>query len=110
VQFRKDLNGLRAFAVIYFNQPFDINELDDNDTLTTAANIRLSEIADQYPNVSFIKRSWLFTNNNTFTINEVAIPYSLDGKHISILGAKQSAKFFMEQTHYPMLMEKFDFN
>ncbi|MDG1122943.1 MAG: acyltransferase family protein [Glaciecola sp.] len=94
----------------YFNQPFDINELDDNDTLTTAANIRLSEIADQYPNVSFIKRSWLFTNNNTFTINEVAIPYSLDGKHISILGAKQSAKFFMEQTHYPMLMEKFDFN
>lgn len=107
-------NPLRIFyRRFYINQPFDISELTNNDITTLEANQSLLRFSEKYNNVHFLKREWLYNENNTFLIDGIAIPYSLDGKHISILGAQYSAQYFMHSDrsyeHYKYIMKQFNF-
>jgi len=109
--YRYKKNPLQDFyRSIYFNHPFDIKNTYGNDTSVKKANIRLKKLAFKYENVYFIERNLLYTENNTFKINGINVPYSLDGEHISILGSKYSAKHFMSQGAYTEIIKHFNFN
>jgi len=107
--YRYKKNPLKYFyKSVYFKLPFDINFISGNDVLMSKANMRLKELSEKYTNVYFIDRTLLYTEKNTFTVNGITIPYSLDGGHISILGSKYSAKYFMSSSKYDLIMSRFN--
>ena len=91
----------------------DISTVIDNDNnydvTTLEANMRIKKIADKYHNVHFIDRTYLYDDSETFNVNGLTIPYSYDGGHLSILGSKYSAKYFMSHSDYDRLISYFDF-
>lgn len=96
------------YRSVYFKHPFEINEILSNDVLMTKANVSLKEFSNNYTNAHFINRELLYNKENTFEINNLTLPYSLDGAHISILGSKYSAKHFMNKDEYSVIMKHFD--
>ncbi len=91
----------------------DISTVIDNDNsydlATHEANMRIKKIADKYDNVHFIDRTYLYDESNTFSVNGLTVPYSYDGGHLSILGSKYSAKYFMNHPSYDRIINYFDF-
>ncbi|TWX52493.1 acyltransferase family protein [Colwellia hornerae] len=109
--YRYQKNPLKEFyESIYLGDSFDINTMVGNDILMTKANLLLKKLSEKYVNVYFIDRSLLYETKNTFDVNGMTVPYSLDGAHISILGSKYSAKYFMGQDKYNEIMSKFNFD
>jgi len=92
----------------YFGTSFDINNVKEADQMTQQANLWLEKLASQFSNVHFLNRAMLFPKSNTLFENSIEIPYSLDGKHLSILGAKHSAQYFRDSKYYDRLMSNFD--
>ena len=86
-----------------------MNGLDDGDKYASDANYYLKGVSEKYPNVYFIDRSHLYRGSNTFEKDGFIIPYSLDGGHISMLGSKKSAEYFMNHSDFESIMDKFDF-
>ena len=98
-------NPLQGFyRSAYFGVPFKMGRLVKADILTRAANQHLERIANKYDNVHFLKRSMLFSSTDTLVLNGIEIPYSLDGVHISMLGAKHSAIHFRDSKQYEAIM------
>lgn len=107
-QYKK--NQLEEFKKsIYFNKNFHIDYDASFDKSMQKANLRMKRLADKYKNVYFIDRSYLYESNDTFHIDEMDIPYTYDGGHISMLGSKQSAKYFMSHPDYEKIISYFDF-
>lgn len=96
------------YRSVYFKHPFDINKIISNDVFMAKANLYLKEFSSNYTNIHFISRELLYNKENTFEINNLTFPYSLDGGHISILGSKYSAKHFMNKDEYSAIMKLFD--
>jgi peptidoglycan/LPS O-acetylase OafA/YrhL len=109
--YRYRKNPLPSFyKSIYFDIPLYINSKQVSDKGMSEANLRLKNISSKYGNVTFIDRTMLYTNKNTFIVDGINVPYSLDGGHISVLGSKYSAQYFMKNPSYENVMSKFDFN
>ena len=73
------------------------------------ANMKMEKIANKYDNVHFIDRTYLYDKSNNFKVNGLTVPYSYDGGHLSILGSKYSAKYFMAHSDYDRIISYFDF-
>lgn len=93
---------------IYFDIPLNLNNNDNHDLPTEKANTRIRNIAKKYSNVHFIDREYLYDESGVFKFNELNIPYSYDGSHISVLGSKYSAKYFMNHSDYEAIIDYFD--
>jgi hypothetical protein len=107
--YRYDKSPLSDFyRSAYFGDQFINTDSGDNDALIRQAHTRLKELSEQYSNVHFIDRDLLYTENNTYMLGSTIVPYSLDGRHISMLGSKNSAKYFMQQPQYDEMMNNFD--
>ena len=107
---RYNKNPLQGFyRSLYLGSPFDISTFDD-DVLTTEANLRLNKFSKEYTNVYFIDRAMLYTKQKTFDLYGLAVPYSLDGVHISMLGSKYAAKHFLNQDNYNEVMNYININ
>ena len=103
-------NPLESFKKsIYLDIPDVIDENDSPDLAMREANMRIKKISDKYDNVHFIDRTYLYDKSNTFIVNGLTVPYSYDGGHISILGSKYSAKYFMAHSDYDRIISYFDF-
>lgn len=103
-------NPLKDFyQSIYFDKKANYEYLGNGDEVTNKANLYLREISQNYSNVYFIDRDLLYRESNTFDVYGLVIPYSLDGGHISMLGSKNSAKYFMQHPEYDMVMSRFEF-
>ncbi|OLF36147.1 acyltransferase family protein [Psychrobacter sp. Cmf 22.2] len=104
-------NPLQGFyKSIYFDQPFDIDAFDGNDTFVSKANMRLNNLSQKHDNVYYIDRTMLYENNNTFDVNGTNVPYTFDGDHISVIGSKYSAKHFMNHSNYQAMINNFELN
>ena len=104
------VNPLEVFKKsIYFGTPFNINDSDNYDLGAYEANAKMKKLADKYDNVHFIDRTYLYDESDTFNANGLTVPYSYDGGHISILGSKYSAKYFMAHTDYDRIISYLDF-
>lgn len=103
-------NPLESFKKsIYLDIPAVIDDNDSNDLAMREANMKMAEIANKYDNVHFIDRTYLYDKSNNFKVNGLTVPYSYDGGHLSILGSKYSAKYFMAHSEYDRLISYFDF-
>jgi peptidoglycan/LPS O-acetylase OafA/YrhL len=104
-------NPLQDFyRSIYFDFLFDIDAVSGDDELMKKANMLLRELASEHATVHFIDRALLYEEHNTFAVNGIAVPYSFDGNHISVLGSKKSAEFFMRHKKYEKIMNHFNLN
>ncbi|MDN3652663.1 acyltransferase family protein [Thalassotalea ponticola] len=102
-------NPLKLFWVdVYAKVGFELQNVLTNDTLTAQANHELAILAKEYSNVKFLYRDYLFNDDNTFDVNGISVPYSLDRAHISLLGSKKSAEYFMSQEVFPEIMMSID--
>ena len=93
-----DTNVLKRFSNSLFNEKFafDLSQMPKSkDILTREVNSLLADYATRTNHVYFINREEMFKSSDSFTLNGMLIPYSLDGGHISLEGAKQAAKLFM---------------
>lgn len=105
-QYKK--NPIQSFyKSVYFKSPFDLDDFAGNDVLVKEANIRLENLSQKYNNVYYIDRTMLYEDSNTFDIDGINVPYTLDGSHISVIGSKNSAKYFMNHTRYNSIMSSF---
>lgn len=98
-----------TYRNIYFDSSATNNDSGDSDVMMKKANIKLKKLTEKYENVYFIDRTSLYEDDNTFELGGLDIPYSADGGHISILGAKQSAQHFMRQDEYKHIIKQFNF-
>lgn len=101
-------NPLKGFyRSLYSNVPFDVKAERGNDALMLKANAYLKNFSGKYSKVYFIDRAMLYADNNMFNVNGISVPYSLDGGHISLLGSKYSAKYFMAHEKYDEVISHF---
>ncbi|ENW16581.1 hypothetical protein GPS47_10290 [Acinetobacter haemolyticus] len=62
----------------------------------------INEIVSKHPNTIFLTQQELFRSDQMATDT---IPYSLDGRHISIIGSLASAEYFEQQAKYETLKQ-----
>lgn len=104
------LSPLESFKKsIYFNTPFVIDNDDDFDLDAYEANIKMEALAGKFDNVHFIDREYLYNDSHTFEVDGFTVPYSYDGRHLSILGSKHSAKYFMAHPDYEDIISHLSF-
>lgn len=97
------------YRSLYFNREYFISIPDDADKKVRFANAQLNDFSKRFENVYFFERELLFNDSDTFSVNGVNVPYSLDGGHLSVLGSKQAAKKFMGDQRYDKIMTNFSF-
>jgi len=85
---------------IYLHKPFDLSRYEREYQSNNYVNDLLSKKLKKYPNVYFIDRKMMFEKNNTFLFKTLDIPYSIDGKHISLIGATNAANYFINSPNY----------
>lgn len=92
----------------WFNEDFDITKIKcSRDNKSNDANTYLKKYVEKYNNVIFIDRNSLYISNNLFTeASPDHIPYSFDGSHLNIFGAKALAKNFMSSEAYSTLLSR----
>lgn len=107
--FDADVNR-RYQKAVSFTEPFDIESVGTtSDKTARAAHKLLAEIAERHPNVVFIDRADLYSDpGRQDDIMADGIPYSWDGSHISVLGAKAAAVHYRESAHYRELLKRLD--
>ncbi|MBL4602047.1 MAG: acyltransferase [Emcibacteraceae bacterium] len=103
-----DTNVLKRFQMAYFNGlDFELQQIPKTtDTPTKATNLILKNYADRYGDVFYIDRASLFDPSGTYIKNEIQVPYSLDGFHISLEGSKAVANFFKQSDLYKQTIQK----
>lgn len=92
--------------ILRYISQLELNYNVEYDKPVIQANNILKAEAEKYPNVYFLTRKELYADSDTFTLkgSTIAIPYSYDGGHISILGSENSAEYFMKQESYSEIM------
>lgn len=78
---------------VWLNQKLNLSSYIDNeyDSSRAKANQAIKEISSKYPNTLFIEDIDLYSKNH---LTKEGYPYSIDGKHISVVGSRDSAQFF----------------
>lgn len=75
------------------------------DKTTVEANEIVKNMGEKYSNVIFIGREELYSPTH---LTKQGYPYSLDGKHLNLLGSKESAKYFKNSTIFHQLKLKLE--
>ncbi len=98
--FNYSQNPLKGFyRSYYFGFNFDPSDFGNKDFYFSRANEILFDYSNSVDNVYFITRKAMFDDEKTFTERGLEVPFSLDGGHISVLGAKAAAKVFLKDAN-----------
>lgn len=91
-----DTNVLKRFhAAVYNNLEFNLNRFPKTkDGVAQKTNDALKIYANKNQKAIFIGRSELFNTSDLYLKSGVEMPYSLDGKHISLEGSIFAAQHF----------------
>jgi peptidoglycan/LPS O-acetylase OafA/YrhL len=102
-----DTNVLKRFQSSLFSQtPFDLGQYTKKlDVLAQESYTSLRQDAQDLGNVFFLERSHLFAPSDTYSKSGYAMPYSLDGFHISLEGSLVAAKDFQKTTFYQQAVQ-----
>ena len=94
-------------SVSYYPK-FDIKKIAQHRNIgAIEMNKQLEELSKKYPNVFYINQESLFNLDGTPSdLSRENIPYSFDGKHISIYGSKKAAYSFLKTGRYSEYVEK----
>lgn len=93
---------------LFLRLPFDINAMStERDRQTQHANETLRTLSGNFNNVVFLDRDSLFSASGVRSdVTADGIPYTLDGLHISLYGARSSARSFMGTRSYSDLRQR----
>lgn len=89
----------------YFGYELDMTKIKGHDDTVSAANKQLKDIAEKSEQVHFIERTAMFSSDGTFNVDDLNIPYSLDDEHISMIGSKNAAQYFLQQPQYKAIQQ-----
>lgn len=91
-----------------FAEPFDIDRVGTtSDQAARAAHSLLVSVAEGLPNVVVIERADLYSaSGRTDDLMADGIPYSWDGSHISVRGAKAAANQYLASAHYREMLKR----
>ncbi len=95
--FDVDVNRLYRKA-LSFGEPFGLEGVGtSSDRHALAAHAALNQLSQRLPNVIFIDRETLFSvNGQAEGLMQDGIPFSWDGSHISVRGARAAAARYLE--------------
>lgn len=84
---------------------FDITKIPfARDKKNLVANEAIKRFAGNFENVLFVERDALFNvDGKPAAITSSGVPFSLDGRHISILGSQAAASAFVRSHHFKLL-------
>ncbi|HEX5358054.1 MAG TPA: acyltransferase family protein [Aquabacterium sp.] len=87
---------------------FDLSRIPTTvDKEASSANARLQALAQQLPNAVFVDRASMFQlDGQPSDLTANGVPYSWDGAHISIYGARTAAPNFMNSRVYQDFLSK----
>ena len=108
-QFDRDVGALYKKSLI-FKRPFVIENISvSSDRNAVFANTQLDEVSQKFINVFYINREAIFNvSGKPSDLTREFIPYSWEGSHISIYGAKMGAESFLTTRKYEQLISIFD--
>jgi len=89
---------------LWLHRNFNLNNYFDN-VKAKQQRIALQHITDmtqRYPNTLLLTQADLFKPNH---MAKESIPYSLDGRHLSVFGSLSSEEYFTQQAKYKVLKQ-----
>ncbi|MDE9455616.1 acyltransferase family protein [Xenorhabdus bovienii] len=93
----------RVEKSILLDQHLDLSDLKKESNEESILEKRLNK----YKNVTFLHQNELFNEDGVFIFEGVLVPYTLDGDHMSMIGAKKSYEFFSNMDSYNKLKQLF---
>lgn len=104
---RFDTNMLKRFQrSLFYQTPFDLKQYGTTqDGPERDAYARLRQDAQDFDNVLFIEREQLFAASDTYTRSGHAVPYSLDGMHITLEASLEIAQEFQKSVFYKQKLQ-----
>jgi peptidoglycan/LPS O-acetylase OafA/YrhL len=102
-----DMDIVKKFQVLLFNElPFDTDRFSKTaDNSNLEIHKALLSLSSKHGNVNFISREHLYESHDQFIIDNINVPYSLDGSHISLIGSKNLTSQFIKSKHAKQLLE-----
>lgn len=93
---------------LMFKADFDLGRVStEKDIKAKEANQMLASMASKFDNVLYIDRESMFSaNGSPSDLTKDQIPFSLDGRHISVYGSKAAAESFMKSPQYQELQRR----
>ncbi len=93
---------------LMFQTDFDIHRLSSQkDIKSREANGMIEKVARGMDNMVYLDRGSLFTTNGVSAdLTQDQIPFTLDGRHISVYGAKAAAEAFLKTPSYQALLSQ----
>jgi len=90
---------------LILHQKFDMSSFGKKrDMSMKIANSKLKEHSEKFENIHFIDRDSLFLADSTNPdVTAENIPYSLDGRHLSVYGSKKAARSIQASRSYSQL-------
>ena len=89
---------------LWLHRNFNLNSYFDNvkaKQQKTASRL-ITDMAQRYPNTLLLTQTDLFKPNH---MAKESIPYSLDGRHLSVFGSLSSEEYFTQQAKYKVLKQ-----
>jgi len=89
------------------NEKIDLSQDNIPGESDDLINQKLQTMAQKYSNVHFIPRDSLFLKSGLFYSKEqnIMVPYTLDGEHISMLGSQSAAEHFLQSEDYKKIFK-----
>jgi len=102
-----DTNVLKRFQrSLFYQTPFILGHYaKTRDVQEQEAYARLRLDAKDLGNVFFIDRAQLFSASDTYTKSGYAMPYILDGMHITLEGSLVAAQDFQKTPFYHQVIQ-----
>lgn len=91
------------YRTLYRGDTVNISFLEKNDLFVEKGNDDLKSFSEKNENVFFIEKNCLFSNDGLFTINDVPVPYTFDGHHISKLASLHLIDDFINTSCFRMV-------
>ncbi len=93
-----------------YDMDLDISEIStEADLAALEAHARIREVTGTLENVIFLERGDLFQwEEGPEDISDEGVPFSLDGRHISIFGSRKAAEIFLRSPSYAELIKRLE--
>ncbi|BFM05544.1 hypothetical protein GCM10025791_17530 [Halioxenophilus aromaticivorans] len=98
--------GYQKYILESNNESFDITEFEK--LLADVGGDALSAQVGTTSNVTFINREDLFAGSGVFRKGGILVPYTLDGSHISLVGAEAIYSHFSRTKTYVEIKQMFE--
>ena len=104
---RYDTNVLKRFhRTLFYQTTFDLGQYSKKlDAREHEAYTLLRQAANDLDNVFFVERNQLFSPSGTYEKSGYAMPYSLDGMHITLEGSLSAAQTFQQSGFYKQTLQ-----